>query len=100
MLAFYADPYTLTADERTQSPLYNVRGYWLFYDNDTILGLNNAGEIAIPWDFYESDTENGFPGVENHGLWYNLQKCYEIYTNGQYYNSSAWKLGSLIPIIY
>lgn len=100
MLAFYADPFGVTAEEAAESPLNYVRAFWIFYDNDTILGLNNAGEIAVPWNFYETDTTNGFPGVGIHGLWNNLQKCYEVYKEGRDTTSSSYLLGALIDRAY
>ena len=109
MLAFYCDPWGVSAEEAIESPLHYMRGYYIFYDNDTILGLNNAGAIRQPWDFYETDTGNEskyasdytpFPGNGIHGIWNNLQKCYELYVNGTNINSSAYKLGRLIADAY
>lgn len=100
MLAFYADPYGVTSQEASTSPLNYVRAFWLFYDNDTLLGLNNAGEITVPWNFYETDSQNGFPGVGMHGLWNNLQKCYEVYKEGRDTTSSSYQLGALVERAY
>ena len=109
MLAFWCDPYGVSAEEAAASPMHYMRGYYIFYDNDTILGLDNAGAIVNPWDFYETDTGseslhaknyNQFPGNGIHGLWTNLQKCYELYRDGREQLSSAYKLGSLVATAY
>lgn len=109
MLAFWCDPYGVSAEEAAASPMHYMRGYYIFYDNDTILGLDNAGAITNPWDFYETDTGNeslharnynAFPGNGMHGLWTNLQKCYELYRDGREQLSSANKLGSLVAQAY
>lgn len=109
MLSFYCDPYGVSAEEAEASPLHYMRGYYIFYDNDTILGLDNAGAIRQPWDFYETDTGNessnasnysAFPGNGIHGLWTNLQKCYELYRDNANTTSSAYALGRLVAEAY
>lgn len=109
MLSFYCDPYGVSAEEAEASPLHYMRGYYIFYDNDTILGLNNAGAIRQPWDFYETDTGTEstyvsnytpFPGNGIHGIWNNLQKCFELYRDGSDTTSSAYKLGQLVAEAY
>ncbi len=109
MLAYYCDPYGVSAEEAEASPLHYMRGYYLFYDNDTLNSLNNAGAITQPWDFYETDTgsessyaENytPFPGNGIHGIWNNLQKCFELYRDGSDTTSSAYKLGQLVAEAY
>lgn len=114
MLSFYCDPYGVSADEAAASPLHYMRAYYIFYDNDTILGLNNSGAIKQPWDFYETDegladgseskyaTEayTAFPGNGIHGIWTNLQKCYELYRDNRNTTSSAYALGKLINDAY
>ena len=109
MLAFWCDPYGVSSEEAAASPMHYMRAYYIFYDNDTILGLDNTGAIINPWDLYETDTGseslhaknyNQFPGNGIHGLWTNLQKCYELYRDGKEQLSSAYKLGSLVAIAY
>jgi hypothetical protein len=86
-----------------------MRGYFIFYDNDTILGLNNAGSldysplnhdgtIGTPWDF-EEDYE-GMSHAGQTALWYNLSQCQNLYLNGQSTTSVAYKLGELISATY
>lgn len=109
MLAFWCDPFGVSEEEAATSPMHYMRAYYIFYDNDTILGLDNAGAIINPWDLYETDTGseslhaknyNQFPGNGIHGLWTNLQKCYELYRDGKEQLSSAYKLGSLVALAY
>ena len=109
MLAFWCDPYGVSEEEAAASPMHYMRAYYIFYDNDTILGLDNAGAIINPWDLYETDTGseslhaksyNQFPGNGIHGLWTNLQKCYELYRDGKEQLSSAYKLGGLVATAY
>lgn len=109
MLAYYCDPYGVSAEEAEASPLHYMRGYYLFYDNDTLNSLNNAGAITQPWDFYETDTGSEssyaknytpFPGNGIHGIWNNLQKCFELYRDGSDTTSSAYKLGQLVAEAY
>lgn len=114
MLSFYCDPYGVSPSEAAASPLHYMRAYYIFYDNDTILGLNNTGNIIQPWDYYETDegkfdgteskyatgTYTEFPGNKIHGIWTNLQQCYELYRDNRNTTSSAYVLGKLINDAY
>lgn len=101
MLSFYCDP-SITDLEASQSKLHRMRAYYIFYDNDTILGLNNAGSLIVPWNFYETDeTSYSFPGNQKHAIWYNLQKCYEAYRDKTVGAGNAiYKLGELVEKAY
>lgn len=100
MLSFYCDPYGVTESEATQSPLHYMRGYFIFYDNDTILGINNNGDQNfINWDLDEAD--GVFPGSPNHAIWSNLAICHQSYLNNTQGSGSAiYKLGKLINDAY
>ncbi len=65
MLAFYCDP-NAKDDNNASSyiglgnsgtsmgtkgcPMGHMRAFYIFYDNDTILGLNNEGFLTYDWD--------------------------------------------------
>lgn len=120
MLAFYCDP-TVKDDVPSTSahagkgnsgqsdgtrgcPTGHMRGYFIFYDNDTILGLNNEGKLVLNWNVDE-DTPNAFQGIDVHGnsfsgLWGNLEYCYKCYKNNEGDSSSVKNLGKLIETTY
>ena len=103
MLSFYYDPY---AEDNTdsESPMGHMRAYYLFYDNDTILGVGNSGALTNPWNTdeeynrYQGIDENG---VSFHGIWGNLEYCYNLYITNQYgeYTAIA-QLGQLMEAAY
>lgn len=98
-LDFLCDYYTLNdsvagADQRKKNMMWaywydpnveehpvmgRTRCYIIYYDNDTILGVDNSGAITIPWDADENTkTTSGsyvFAG-HNSVLWNNLRTCF------------------------
>lgn len=52
----------------------DFKWYFIFYDNDTILGINNTGKIAHDYDLV-SDTVGGYSGKDS-VLWINLEYCF------------------------
>lgn len=52
----------------------DFKWYFIFYDNDTILGINNTGKIAHDYDLV-SDTVGGYSGKDS-VLWLNLEACF------------------------
>lgn len=52
-----------------------VRCYPIFYDNDTILGLDNTGKIALNWDVDENTMNGEAPAFAGHDstIWINLR---------------------------
>lgn len=58
------------------------RWYWIFYDNDTILGVNNSGLISFEYDVEPHDTYSGEEGAskvfngEGSVVWTNLELAY------------------------
>lgn len=52
----------------------DFKWYFIFYDNDTILGINNTGKIAHDYDLV-SDSVGGYSGRES-VLWLNLESCF------------------------
>lgn len=90
MLAFYYDPKASINAGNTPgtqgSPMGKMRGYYIFYDNDTILGVNNTGSLTTNWD--ADETHDIFQGIDGndvcyHGIWGNLEYCYKLYINNQ-----------------
>lgn len=63
-----------------------MRCFPIFYDNDTILGLDNTGKIAINWDADEN-TKNGdsyaFAGHDS-TVWVNLRATCQDYLEAAY----------------
>ena len=56
-----------------------MRCYPIYYDNDTILGVDNSGAITVPWDAdEETKTEGGSYVFAGHDsvLWKNLRTCF------------------------
>ena len=76
----------LNLDDGTQD--YNVIWYPIFYDMDSILGLNNVGLMNIP---YNMDFESTFSGTGSNGgfiynsgksrFWNNFRLCYQTELN-------------------
>lgn len=52
----------------------DFKWYFIFYDNDTILGLNNSGLIRYDYDL-ESDTPNAYSGKDS-VLWLNIEAAF------------------------
>lgn len=52
----------------------DFKWYFIFYDNDTILGINNTGKIAHDYDLV-SDTVGGYSGKDS-VLWLNIEACF------------------------
>ena len=53
MLGFWYTPEADTADD----PMKGMRGYFIFYDCDTILGVRNDGRLKYGWDIDEETTD-------------------------------------------
>lgn len=74
MWAFWYDP-----DATEHEVMNKMRCYPIYYDNDTILGVDNSGAITVPWDADENTlTSSGsyvFAGHES-VLWQNLRICF------------------------
>lgn len=75
-----------TPDADNHEVMGKMRCYPIFYDNDTILGLDNTGKIAINWDADENTPYGdgyAFAG-HNSTIWINLRsqfadKLEEVY---------------------
>lgn len=52
----------------------DFKWYFIFYDNDTILGLNNSGLIRYDYDL-EADTPNAYSGKDS-VLWLNIEAAF------------------------
>ena len=52
----------------------DFKWYFIFYDNDTILGVNNTGKIVHDYDLV-SQSEGGYSGRDS-VLWLNLEACF------------------------
>lgn len=52
----------------------DFKWYFIFYDNDTILGVNNSGLIKFDYDL-EADTPNGYSGKDS-VLWLNIEAAF------------------------
>ena len=85
MLAFWYDRNVVDGDARTiqnggPTGMGRVRGYMIFYDNDTILGVINDGKLRAPYDVTR-DTLNNVGGYYFAGhdsvLWNNLSSQFE-----------------------
>lgn len=116
MIAFYCDPGNVSSAEAEASPMHYMRAYFIFYDNDTILGLKNDGTLpdmlnsngsanvkGIPWDLDEK-TPGTFALNDVNGnsatIWDNLYQCHEIYLSGKSTGSNAYRLGYMISQAY
>ena len=102
MLAFYYDP-EITAQDAQNSPLHKMRAYYIFYDNDTILGVNNDGFLVNPWN--AGETNSVFQGIDDqnkpfHGIWGNLEECYKRFINNDQSIYAAYQLGKYIQKAY
>jgi len=72
MLGFWYNP-----DAENVPVMGKVRGYFIFYDNDTILGVRNDGQLKYKWDVDENtiDPETNsfaYAGARS-TLWVNLR---------------------------
>lgn len=81
MWGFWFDPSAMKHDI-----MGRMRCFPIFYDNDTILGLDNTGKIAINWDADEN-TKNGdsyaFAGHDS-TIWINLRDICSDYLESAY----------------
>lgn len=59
MLGFWYKEEAYTPED----PMKGMRGYFIFYDNDTIMGVRNDGRLKYNWDVNENtiDTEKTTP---------------------------------------
>lgn len=92
MWAFFYDP---TIDmtnpdiyaREEATGMYGMRVYPIFYDNDTILGIDNNGEMTIPWDADENTLDNHdkycFAGHEA-TEWENMRRTMQAELNTSY----------------
>ena len=102
MLAFYCDP-NVTSNTDSDTPTGHMRGFYIFYDNDTILGVTNTGSLNNPWNAKE--THDVFQGIDNndvpyHGLWGNIEYCYNKYITNTTDNQYIRNLGKLVENAY
>lgn len=98
MLGIYCDPYAADNTNR-EYPMGHMRAFYIFYDNDTILGVGNDGSLSNAWNIDESK----YPGYNIHGVWSSLQYCYDYYINTDKNNillSEVYNLGQLIENAY
>lgn len=102
MLAFYCDP-NVASNADSDTPTGHMRGFYIFYDNDTILGVTNTGSLNNPWNAKE--THDVFQGIDNndvsyHGLWGNIEYCYNKYITNTTDNQYIRNLGKLVENAY
>lgn len=95
MISFYCDP-TVESNEDTDCPMGHMRAFYIFYDNDTILGVDNAGTLTQPWDL----DEDVYPGYGKHAIWDNLEYCYKQYVANNQNYLATYQLGELIQQAY
>lgn len=97
MLSFYCDPIAVNNTD-LDSPMGHMRAFYIFYDNDTILGVDNQGALTKNWNI----DEETYPGYNAHGIWSNLEWCFNQYANNTSLssNNSVYKLGKLIEQAY
>lgn len=78
--------YWYNPDVESHEVMGKMRCYPIFYDNDTILGLDNTGKIALNWDADEN-TMNGasyaFAGHDS-TIWVNLRSQFSDYLQSAY----------------
>lgn len=105
MLSFYYDP--LASDNLGDSanglyPMGHMRAFYIFYDNDTILGINNDGNMRYNWNIDEESYQGYNAETQGHGLWANLEWCFNAYVNKQIpnQNNPVNILGELIQKAY
>lgn len=97
MLSFYCDP-----NVEQNNVMGHMRAFYIFYDNDTILGLDNKGVQNQSWDI----DEEAYPGwdIDNnksfHAIWGNLELCYRYYAEGNQSNQYIYNLGYTIERAY
>lgn len=105
MLAFWCDPFTKDNTD-AETPTGHMRGFYIFYDNDTILGIDNKGFLTVPWDAKETwisledGTEHAYPGHNQHAIWDTLDYCYNVYINGRSELAQAYQLGKELELAY
>ena len=102
MLAFYCDP-NVVSNTDSETPTGHMRGFYIFYDNDTILGVTNTGSLGNSWN--SKETHDVFQGIDNndvsyHGLWGNIEYCYNKYITNTTSNQDIRNLGKLVENAY
>lgn len=104
MISFYCDP-KVQSNRGTNGnyPMGKMRAFYIFYDNDTILGVTNTGALGNKWD--SKETHEVFQGIDTndvsfHGIWGNLEYCYKQYCDGNTDAQYSYKLGKLIDKTY
>lgn len=95
MISFYCDP-TVESNEDADCPMGHMRAYYIFYDNDTILGLDNAGTLTQDWNI----DEDVYPGNGQHAIWDMLEYCYKYFAAGNTDNRNIYNLGEMIQTGY
>ena len=77
MLAFWHDP---DVDIETNPVMKGMRGYFIFYDNDTMLGVRNDGQLKYGWDINEESMDEELNDYVYAGhdsvLWKNLRDLF------------------------
>lgn len=97
MLSFYCDQ-DVASNTDLESPMGHMRAFYIFYDNDTILGVDNIGALTQDWNI----DEEKYPGYGSHGIWSNLEYCFNQYVNNNNLSAtnSIYKLGKMIEDAY
>lgn len=83
MWAFWYDPEV----EDVNNGMGKMRCYPIYYDNDTILGVDNSGAITINWDADENTKyPNGSYVFAGHDsvVWKNLRDCFPAELKASY----------------
>lgn len=95
MLAFICDPLA-SENTDTNTEMGHMRAFYIFYDNDTIMGVDNNGDLTQPWNI----DEDVYPGYGKHAVWDNLEECHKLYMQGKSELSGIYKLGKKIETTY
>jgi hypothetical protein len=63
MLSFYCDPKVSVNDGSNGNyPMGHMRAFYIFYDNDSILGISNTGILDLPWN--ADETTEVYRGID------------------------------------
>ncbi len=117
MLSILCEPYADNNDGTIDSvsPMGHMRAFFIFYDNDTILGLSNDGTLKWPWNVdegtnnvdYQGNVSAAYAGTGVCGLWSALEYCLNTYINVESKplfksdnNKYAYELGKYIAKAY
>jgi len=79
MMGFWYDPLADDGDQGSfATNMGKVRAYMIFYDNDTILGVINDGNLRAPFDVTRQTMYNDSYFYAGHDsvLWNNLEACF------------------------